>query len=230
MRLAVEITTCTPQRAGIGYYTEHLVDGLLATCAPGDEVVLIGNRKLGPDVTEKWAGRLRIGGAPVRYLWMQTDAPAHAARCRRRLRRLPELPGAAGRALPLPQHRPRPGADPHAGVLQHAQAPARARVAADRVAVGGGGRHRVGGLAPRRGLDAVGARAPRGHAAGRAAPELPPVDRRGDRARPPPVQPEPARTCCRSGRWSRARTCRCCCRRSTASSSARGPPAPSWTW
>ena len=75
MRLAVEITTCTPQRAGIGYYTEHLVDGLLATCAPGDEVVLIGNRKLGPDVTEKWAGRLRIGGAPVRYIWMQTDAP-----------------------------------------------------------------------------------------------------------------------------------------------------------
>jgi len=75
MRLAVEITTCTPQRAGIGYYTEHLVDGLLATCAPGDEVVLIGNRKLGPDVSQKWAGRLRIGGAPVRYVWMQTDAP-----------------------------------------------------------------------------------------------------------------------------------------------------------
>ncbi len=75
MRLAVEITTCTPQRAGIGYYTEHLVDGLLATCAPDDEVVLIGNRKLGPDITRKWGDRLRIGGAPVRYLWMQTDAP-----------------------------------------------------------------------------------------------------------------------------------------------------------
>ena len=75
MRLAVEITTCTPQRAGIGYYTEHLVDGLLATCGPGDEVILIGNRKLGLDVTEKWAGRLRIGGVPVRYIWMQSDAP-----------------------------------------------------------------------------------------------------------------------------------------------------------
>jgi glycosyltransferase involved in cell wall biosynthesis len=75
MRLAVEITTCTAQRAGIGYYTEHLVDGLLATCGPGDEVILIGNRKLGLDVTEKWAGRLRIGGAPVRYIWMQSDAP-----------------------------------------------------------------------------------------------------------------------------------------------------------
>src|SRR3978361_1902912 len=74
MRLAVEITTCTKERAGIGYYTEHLVDALIATCAPGDEVVLIGNRKLGDDVTEKWAGRLRLGGVPVRYLWMQTDA------------------------------------------------------------------------------------------------------------------------------------------------------------
>jgi glycosyltransferase involved in cell wall biosynthesis len=75
MRLAVEITTCTAQRAGIGYYTEHLVDGLLATCAPEDQVVLIGNRKLGPDVTQKWAGRLRIAGVPVRYIWMQSDAP-----------------------------------------------------------------------------------------------------------------------------------------------------------
>jgi glycosyltransferase involved in cell wall biosynthesis len=74
MRLAVEITTCTPQRAGIGYYTEHLVDALLATCAPGDDVVLIGNRRLGLDVSEKWGPHLRIGGAPFRYLWMQADA------------------------------------------------------------------------------------------------------------------------------------------------------------
>jgi glycosyltransferase involved in cell wall biosynthesis len=74
MRLAVEITTCTAQRAGIGYYTEHLVDGLLATCAPEDDVVLIGNRKLGLDVSQKWAGRLRVGGVPVRYIWMQSDA------------------------------------------------------------------------------------------------------------------------------------------------------------
>jgi len=74
MRLAVEITTCTAQRAGIGYYTEHLVDALLATRAPDDEVVLIGNCKLGLDVTQKWAGRLHIGGVPIRYVWMQSDA------------------------------------------------------------------------------------------------------------------------------------------------------------
>jgi glycosyltransferase involved in cell wall biosynthesis len=74
MRLAVEVTTCTANRAGIGYYTEHLVDALAATCRPGDDLVLIGNRRLGDDVMTKWDGRLRLGGAPVRYLWMQSDA------------------------------------------------------------------------------------------------------------------------------------------------------------
>jgi glycosyltransferase involved in cell wall biosynthesis len=74
MRLAVEITTCTAERAGIGYYTEHLVDALIATRGPQDEVVLIGNRQLGPDVMAKWAGRLHLGGVPVRYVWMQADA------------------------------------------------------------------------------------------------------------------------------------------------------------
>jgi glycosyltransferase involved in cell wall biosynthesis len=74
MRLAVEVTTCTANRAGIGYYTEHLVDALLATRRPDDDVVLIGNRRLGADVMAKWTGRLRLGGAPVRYLWMQSDA------------------------------------------------------------------------------------------------------------------------------------------------------------
>ena len=29
MRLAIEITTCTSSRTGVGYYTEHLVDALL---------------------------------------------------------------------------------------------------------------------------------------------------------------------------------------------------------
>ena len=74
MKIAVEITTCTAERAGIGYYTEHLVDALIATMAPGDDVLLIGNRPLGPDVMRKWAGRVRTGGAAVRYVWMQTDA------------------------------------------------------------------------------------------------------------------------------------------------------------
>ncbi|HEY8926825.1 MAG TPA: glycosyltransferase family 1 protein [Polyangia bacterium] len=74
MKIAVEITTCTAERAGIGYYTEHLVDALIATAAPGDDVFLIGNRPLGADVMAKWAGRVRIGGAPIRYVWMQRDA------------------------------------------------------------------------------------------------------------------------------------------------------------
>jgi len=33
MRLAVEVSTCSADRTGIGYYTEHFVDGLLATRA-----------------------------------------------------------------------------------------------------------------------------------------------------------------------------------------------------
>jgi glycosyltransferase involved in cell wall biosynthesis len=74
MKLAVEVTTCTAERTGVGYYTEHLVDALIATAPPGDEVTLIGNRALAPATAEKWAGRLRTEGAPLRYLWMQRDA------------------------------------------------------------------------------------------------------------------------------------------------------------
>jgi glycosyltransferase involved in cell wall biosynthesis len=74
MKLAVEVTTCIPERTGVGYYTEHLVDALIATAGPGDEVVLIGNRALAPAAAEKWAGCLRTSGAQLRYLWMQRDA------------------------------------------------------------------------------------------------------------------------------------------------------------
>jgi glycosyltransferase involved in cell wall biosynthesis len=74
MKLAVEVTTCTVERTGVGYYTEHLVDALIATTKPGDEVVLIGNRALAPAAAAKWADRLRTGGMQLRYLWMQRDA------------------------------------------------------------------------------------------------------------------------------------------------------------
>src|SRR5580704_9016220 len=74
MKLVVEVTTCTSERTGIGYYTEHLVDALIATAAPGDEVALIGNRELAPLPAEKWAGRVGAQGAQIRYVWMQRDA------------------------------------------------------------------------------------------------------------------------------------------------------------
>jgi glycosyltransferase involved in cell wall biosynthesis len=74
MKLAVEVTTCTAERTGVGYYTEHLVDALIAATPPGDEVTLIGNRELAPAAAQKWAGRLRTGGVRLRYLWMQRDA------------------------------------------------------------------------------------------------------------------------------------------------------------
>jgi glycosyltransferase involved in cell wall biosynthesis len=79
MRLAVEVTTCTASRTGIGYYTEHLVDGLLETRAPDDELVLIANRPPAPELAARWAPHLRLGGGPVRAAWMQVDAPAMLA-------------------------------------------------------------------------------------------------------------------------------------------------------
>ncbi len=74
MRLAVEITTCTAHRAGVGYYTEHLVDALIASAGPDDDVVLIGNRAVAPELAARWANRLHIDGARRRYVWMQRDA------------------------------------------------------------------------------------------------------------------------------------------------------------
>jgi glycosyltransferase involved in cell wall biosynthesis len=75
MRLAVEITTCTPLRTGVGYYTEHVVDALLETRAAGDEVVLLSNRPPAPELAERWASRIRISGPSVRALWMQSAVP-----------------------------------------------------------------------------------------------------------------------------------------------------------
>jgi glycosyltransferase involved in cell wall biosynthesis len=74
MKLAVEISTCSAERTGIGYYTEHLVDALVATRAPGDEVVLISNGKPAPELFDRWESRLCVGGVPVRSVWMQRDA------------------------------------------------------------------------------------------------------------------------------------------------------------
>ena len=53
MRLAVEITTCTPLRTGVGYYAEHVVDALLETRRAGDEVVLLSNRPPAPELAER---------------------------------------------------------------------------------------------------------------------------------------------------------------------------------
>ncbi len=73
MRLAVEVSTCSAERTGIGYYTEHFVDALIATRSAGDEIVLLSNGKPAPELYERWGERLRIGGVPVRAIWMQRD-------------------------------------------------------------------------------------------------------------------------------------------------------------
>ena len=73
MRLAVEVSTCSADRTGIGYYTEHFVDALLATRTEGDELILISNGKPAPELYDRWRAQLRIGGVPVRAIWMQRD-------------------------------------------------------------------------------------------------------------------------------------------------------------
>ena len=75
MRIAVEITTCTPLRTGVGYYTEHVVDALLETRRAGDEVVLLSNRPPAPELAERWAPYLHISGPGVRAVWMQSAVP-----------------------------------------------------------------------------------------------------------------------------------------------------------
>jgi glycosyltransferase involved in cell wall biosynthesis len=75
MILAVEITTCTADRTGIGYYTEHLVDGLLETLTSGDDLVLLSNRAPAPELAARWGGRIRLSGPSVRAAWMQIGAP-----------------------------------------------------------------------------------------------------------------------------------------------------------
>jgi glycosyltransferase involved in cell wall biosynthesis len=75
MRLSVEISTCSSARTGVGYYTEHLVDALLQTRQPGDEVVLLSNRPPAPELAARWAPHLRVQGLGVRAAWMQVDVP-----------------------------------------------------------------------------------------------------------------------------------------------------------
>ena len=75
MRLSIEISTCSPARTGVGYYTEHLVDALLQTRKPGDDVVLLSNRPPAPELAARWAPHLRVQGLGVRAAWMQVDVP-----------------------------------------------------------------------------------------------------------------------------------------------------------
>jgi glycosyltransferase involved in cell wall biosynthesis len=75
MKLALEITTCSASRAGVGYYTEHLVDALLETRQSGDEVVLLSNQPPASDLAARWAPHLHIRGPKIRALWMQTEVP-----------------------------------------------------------------------------------------------------------------------------------------------------------
>ena len=75
MRLGIEVTTCTPLRTGVGYYTEHLVDALFETRGPDDDLVLFSNRAPAPELASRWGAHLRVRGPGVRAAWMQTAVP-----------------------------------------------------------------------------------------------------------------------------------------------------------
>ena len=75
MRLAIEVTTCTSSRTGVGYFTEHLVDALLETKAHGDDLLLLSNRPPARNLVDRWSSHLRIAGPAPRAVWMQTTVP-----------------------------------------------------------------------------------------------------------------------------------------------------------
>jgi len=75
MRLGIEVATCTRARTGVGYYTEHLVDAVLETRGPDDEVVLFSNKPPAPELASRWSPHLRVSGQSVRAAWMQWDVP-----------------------------------------------------------------------------------------------------------------------------------------------------------
>jgi glycosyltransferase involved in cell wall biosynthesis len=75
MRLGIEITTCTPSRSGVGYYTEHLVDALLDTRRADDDVVLLSNRTPSRELAARWSPYLHVRGGGMRGVWMQSVLP-----------------------------------------------------------------------------------------------------------------------------------------------------------
>ena len=185
MRLAVEVSTCSAERTGIGYYTEHFVDALIATRARGRRGRADQQRQAGAGAVRALArspARRRRAGA--RDLDAARREP-HARGGRRRLRAVPQLPGAAERRpvrssnvvhdlaiIRMPQFfNLRQAGDPAPAAAARR---ARGRPRSATVSAASRTRHHRAARRPR---------APRADAAGRAAPGLPrPATRRRSRA------------------------------------------------
>jgi glycosyltransferase involved in cell wall biosynthesis len=75
MRIAFDATTLTPDRTGVGYYTEHLLHHLLEA-GREHELLLLTNRRVH---TARPLSRpvivLRRGWIPYRTLWLQLEGP-----------------------------------------------------------------------------------------------------------------------------------------------------------
>ena len=75
MRIAFDGTTLTPDRTGIGYYTEHLLSHLVAEFTE-DEWIVVSNQPLSLSDPLPTDGRLDArGGIPWRIPWIQLTAP-----------------------------------------------------------------------------------------------------------------------------------------------------------
>lgn len=75
MRIAFDGTTLRPNRTGVGYYSEHLLQHLLAG-APEDEFVVVSNRPVCTAVPLPDCARIfEKYRFPVRNVWMQTLLP-----------------------------------------------------------------------------------------------------------------------------------------------------------
>ena len=75
MRIAFDGTTLTPDRTGIGYYTEHLLSHLVAEFTE-DEWIVVSNQPLSLSDPLPTHRRLEArGGIPWRIPWIQLTAP-----------------------------------------------------------------------------------------------------------------------------------------------------------
>ena len=75
MRIVFDGTSLRPGRTGVGYYSEHLLSHL-AREAPGDEIVVVSNRRI--DTTAALPASVRVATSRWRapsMLWMQMLAP-----------------------------------------------------------------------------------------------------------------------------------------------------------
>ena len=85
-------------------------------------MVLISNGKPAPELYDRWRDRLRIGGVPVRAIWMQRDANRLLVESGADFAVFPNYLAPLNVVCPFVNVVHDLAHHPHAGVLQHRQA------------------------------------------------------------------------------------------------------------